>query len=83
MALLLLKFIFTILSMFSSFSRSLGHGWRLKLSLKHGQGYSEHAERLIRCQVGGQLQTSHLSDGDPTPEVWDESLVGVESNVRY
>lgn len=26
-----------------------------------------YAERLIRYRVGGFLQTSHLSDGDPTP----------------
>ena len=30
------------------------------------QGSFRDAVRLIRCPMGGHLQTSHLSDEDPT-----------------
>jgi hypothetical protein len=40
-------------------------------------GVFRDAERLIRCHVGGQFQTSHLSDDDPThPEVLGRVVCG-------
>ncbi|PMD19111.1 hypothetical protein NA56DRAFT_215092 [Hyaloscypha hepaticicola] len=68
-----------ILSMFLSFSRSLGHGWRFKVSLhKAWPGLFRACRALDSASGWGSPVYKSFIRQRSHPVVWDEGLVGVD-----